>query len=230
MDASADVLAGQVRARRVAIDNDLELLRVRLQQVDPRRVDLRPWARTVVPIVAGLAAVWLFLRRRRSMRSLHDVLVYELRDLYRFDRQLVPALARMSAKASNPELRDALDQLRSRTERHIERLERVFRSIGAKPAKGGSALLAGIVDDGDRLLKRAGDGDVRDASLIATAERLAHVEIATLGYVRGYAESLGYTYAAQLLEQTLEEDCAAGEQLSRVAERFVRPDAVRRAL
>ena len=70
MDASTNVLAEEVRAKRVAVDNDLELLRVRLQEADPRRmVDVRRWARTGAPILAGTAAIWLWARRRRSVNS-----------------------------------------------------------------------------------------------------------------------------------------------------------------
>ena len=227
MDASPDVLAETVRAKRIAIDNDLELLRVRLKKADPRQVDVKRWARTAVPVAAGTAALWLWRTRRRRVHSLEQLLVHGLTDLYRAEHQLLPALDWMRARAWNEELEKAFDQHRHETEGHIERLERVFRSVSAKPKHGSSAAVAAIVSDGERLLGRKVDRDVRDAWLIATAQRLEHLEIANYGTVRTFAETLGYTYAAQLLQHTLEEEKAADEKLTLLAERFVNPQSIR---
>ena len=83
------------------------------------------------------------------------------------------------------------------------------------------------MSDGERLLARKVDRDVRDAWLIATAQRVEHLEIAAYGTVRTYAETLGYTFAAQLLQQTLEEERATDEKLTHLAERFVNPQSIR---
>jgi ferritin-like metal-binding protein YciE len=227
MDASPEVLAETVRAKRVAIDNDLELLRVRLQNADPRRIDIGTWAKRLLPVAGGTAALWLWTRRRRRVDSLEQLLVHGLTDLYHAEHQLVPALDRMRVQATNVELEKALDHHRYETEGHIERLERVFRSVGAKPKRGSSAAIAAIVTDGERLLARKVDRDVRDAWLIATAQRIEHLEIANYGTVRTYAETLGFTFAAQLLQQTLEEERMADEKLTHLAERFVNPQSIR---
>jgi ferritin-like metal-binding protein YciE len=227
MDASPDVLAETVRAKRVAIDHDLELLRVRLQKADPRRIDTARWAKTVLPVAAGTAALWLWSARRRRVDSLEQLLAHGLMDLYQGEHQLLPALGRMRAQASNEDLEKAFDHHRYETEGHIERLERVFRSIGAKPKRGSSAPIAAIVAEGERLLARKVDRDVRDAWLIATAQRIEHLEIANYGTVRAYAETLGYTFAGQLLQQTLEEERATDQKLTHLAERFVNPQSIR---
>jgi ferritin-like metal-binding protein YciE len=227
MDASPDVLAETVRAKRASIDNDLELLRVRLKKADPRRVDVRRFARTALPIAAGTAALWFWRRRRNHVDSLETLLIHGLSDLSRSEQQLLPALQRMAAAASNPELQGAFEHHRYETQGHVERLDRVFRSIGAKPTGGGSEAIAGLVAEGERLLKGKVDPDVRDAWLIATAQRIEHVEIATYGTVRTYAEILGYTYASQLLQQTLEEERAADAKLTHLAERFVNLQSIR---
>jgi ferritin-like metal-binding protein YciE len=229
VDASPDVLAESVRAKRVAIDNDLELLRLRLQNADPRRIDIGGWATRVLPVAGGTAALWLWTRRRRRVDSLEQLLVHGLTDLYRTEQQLVPALERMRGQASNEELEKAFDQHRHETEGHIERLQRVFRSVGARPKRGSTAAVAAIVSDGERLLARKVNRDVRDAWLIATAQRIEHLEIANYGTVRTYAETLGYTFAAQLLQQTLDEERAADEKLTHLAERFVNPQLIRSA-
>ena len=229
MDASTNVLADEVRAKRIAVDNSLELLRVRLHEADPRRkVDVRRWSRTAAQIAAGSAALWLWSRRRRSVSSLQQLLVYGLNDMYRSEQQLLPALKRMSARTSNPELQKAFEHHRFETEGHVERLERVFRSVGAKtktPKAPGT--IAAIVAESDRLLKAKADPDVRDAWMIATTQRIEHVEIASYGTLRTFAETLGYTYAADLLQQTLEEERAADERLTQLAERFVNPQSMR---
>ena len=133
MDARPESLAEEVRAKRTAIDNDLELLRVRLQKADPRRIDTARWARTAGPIVAGIGAAWWLVRRRRSVSSLHELLVRELSDLFASEQRMIPALERMSAQATNEDLKQVFESHRVETEGHVERLKRVFRSIGARP-------------------------------------------------------------------------------------------------
>jgi ferritin-like metal-binding protein YciE len=228
MDASPDVLAETVRAKRAAIDNDLELLRARLASADPRRrIDPKQVATKALPVLAGTAALWFWRSRRRRVASLEQLLVHGLTDLYHGERQSLPALDRMCMQAWNEELENAFAQHRTETEGHVERLERVFRSIGARPARGSSDGVEAIVADGQRVLARASDRDVRDAWLIATAQRIEHLEIAGYGTARTYAETLGFTHAAQLLQQTLEEERAADEKLTRLAERFVNPQSIR---
>jgi ferritin-like metal-binding protein YciE len=191
MDASPDVLAETVRAKRVAIDNDLELLRIRLQSADPRRhLDVRQIAIKALPFAAGTAALLLWRSRRRRIEQ-------------------------------------TLGQHYEETEAQIERLQRVFRSIGARPKRGSSSAVEAIVDDGERLLAGRSDRDVRDAWIIAVAQRLEHLEIANYGTARTHAETLGFVYAAQLLQQTLEEERAADEKLTTLAERFVNLQSLR---
>jgi ferritin-like metal-binding protein YciE len=230
MDSSPDVLAETVRAKRIAVDNDLELLRVRLQQADPRRIDAKRWARTAVPIAAGAVAVWAWTTRRRAVRSLEDLLAHGLNELNGTERLLVPALRRMAAEASNPELRKAFETHCRETEGHVDRLTRVFRSIGARPNdRDVSTGAAGLIADGESFLKRNMDPDVRDTWLVAAAQRVEHFEIATYGTVRTYAQTLGFTHAANLLQQSLEEERATDEKLTRLAERFINPQSIRSA-
>jgi ferritin-like metal-binding protein YciE len=236
MDASPDVLAETVRAKRNAIDNDLELLRVRVDKADPRRQFDRIAARArevapkALPAVAGLAGLWLWRRNHRQVDSLQKLLVHELANLYDAEQELGPVLNRMVRLASNEDLVRAFEQHRLETDTHVERLERVFRSLGVRPYRRTTAALPAIVEDGDRLLSRKVDRHVRDAWLIATAQRVEHLEIANYGTVRTYAQQLGFLPAAQLLQQTLEEERAADDKLTRLAERFVNPQSIRRSM
>lgn len=231
MDASPDALADTVRAKRAAIDNDIELLRVRVAKADPRRrIDSGRVAKRALPLVAGAAALWMWRSRRRRVDSLEQLMVHGLRQVYDLEQQLLPVLDRMRAQAWDEELEHAFAQHRAETEGHIDRLQRVFRSVGARPRRGSATAIDAIVADGQRLLApRKVDRAVRDAWLIATAQRIEHVEIASYGTLRAYADTLGFTFAADLLQQTLEEERAADDTLTRLAERFVNLQSVRRS-
>jgi ferritin-like metal-binding protein YciE len=230
MDASPDVLAEQIRAKRAAIDNDLELLRVRIQKADPRQIDMERWARVAGPVLAAVAAVWLIARRRRPIRSLNHLLSAGLAEMYEAEQALLPALERMRKLATNPDLEQAFARHLRETEGQLDRLRRVFRSMQVKPRFPGTAAgVPRIIAEGERMLKGIRSSDLVDATLVATAQRIEHVEIATYGTLRTYAETLGYTYPAQLLQQTLEEERATDEALTRLAERFINPHAVRTA-
>jgi ferritin-like metal-binding protein YciE len=199
--------------------------RVRLVEAKPRRqTDVTSVATKVLPFVAGTAAVWFWRSRRRRVNSLEQLLVHGMTELYEAEQQQLEALSRMRAAAWNDQLRRALAQHRADTEVQLHRLGRVFQSIGAKPARGSSSVVAAIVADSERLLARKVDRDVRDAWIIATAQRLEHFEIACYGTVRTYAETLGHVYAAQLLRHTLDEEREANEHLTQLAERFVHGD------
>ena len=235
MDPNPDVLAETVRAKRTAVDNDLELLRVRIAQADPRRrIDRRRMQETakriapkVLPGVAAAAGLLVWRRRRRRVDSLHKLLVHALTELYEAEYDLLPVLGKMAMRASSDELRRAFAQHRSETEGHIDRLERAFRAVDARPRRRSSRSVEAIVRDSERLLARKVDSDVRDAWLIATAQRIEHLEIANYGTARTYAETLGFSHAAQLLQQTLEEERATDEKLTHLAERFVNPQTIR---
>jgi ferritin-like metal-binding protein YciE len=230
MDSSPDVLAEEVRIKRNAVDNDLELLRVRLQKARPTPQDAISWAQRLVPVVAGTAGIWWWSRRRRSVRSLDELLLHALSELYEAERQLVPTLQRMAVRASDPELKKAFETHSVETTGHVDRLHRVFRAIGATPRRRGSAEgLAGIIADAEELLKHKVDRDVRDAWLIATAQRIEHVEISAYGTARTYAQMLAFERAAQLLQETLEEERATDEKLTRLAKGFVNPQSIKSA-
>jgi ferritin-like metal-binding protein YciE len=158
---------------------------------------------------------------------LQDLLVGVLNDVYRAELQLLPVVVRLRDAASNPDLANLFNRHGEESRAHLERLTRVFRSVGARPVRGKSATMAAIENEGRRLLTRETDADVRDAWLIAMAQRAEHLEIANYGTARTYAETLGYTQAAQLLQQTLEEERRMDEQLTHLAERFVNPQSIR---
>jgi ferritin-like metal-binding protein YciE len=176
---------------------------------------------------AGAAAFWAWRRRRRSVRSLKGLLIQTLADLRATEIKSLPVLDRMRRTASNRDLANLFTTHHEETKGQIERLDRALRSIGEKPPRGNSSAIAALRDEAGSLLKRKANGDVRDASLIAIAQRAEHLEIAGYGTARTFALTLGYTYAAELLDETLEEERAMDAQLTSVAERFVNLESIR---
>jgi ferritin-like metal-binding protein YciE len=161
-----------------------------------------------------------------ALASLHDLLVEELRDIYHAERQLLKALPKMAKGASTPRLQQALQEHLTETEQQVDRLERAFgeldQPVRAKKCRG----MEGIVEEGREVLGERGDHDVKDAAIIAAAQRVEHYEIAAYGTVCTYARTLGYDTVAKLLEQTLEEEKAADKKLTELAESGINQMAV----
>ena len=153
-----------------------------------------------------------------SLDSLEKLFIEELRDIYNAEKQLTRALPRMAKAAESNELRDAFTLHTRETEGQIQRLERVFREVGqavrGKKCKG----MEGLIEEGKEKMEEEGEPEVLDAALIASAQKVEHYEIAAYGCLRTYAELLGYTEAAQLLQQNLEEEEATDKKLNQLAE------------
>ena len=152
-----------------------------------------------------------------TAESLQDLFVDELKDVYNAEKQLIRALPRMARAASNPQLRKAFEDHLRQTEGHVSRLERIFKELGA-PARGKRCKgMEGLIEESKEVIEEH-EGSVLDAGLISAAQRVEHYEIAAYGCLRTYAELLGYTQAAKLLQQTLSEEEAADELLNQLAE------------
>jgi ferritin-like metal-binding protein YciE len=216
-----------VRAKRIAIDNDLEVIRVRLRAADPRTADVRRWALSAAPIAGGAALLWLWAKRRRPVRSLRQLLGRGLVDLYRTERQIVPALERLSGRIANPELREAVVRYRVEAQAHSERLERVLRAVGARRSRGKSEAAAGLLAEAHRLAHTKAAAAVRDAWAVGLVRRIVHLKVAAYGAVTSYAEALGESDAALLLRQTVDEEQAADERFAQLGERFVAPQVAK---
>jgi ferritin-like metal-binding protein YciE len=153
-----------------------------------------------------------------DISTLRDAFVDEIRDIYHAEKQLLRALPKLAGAASNDELRSALDNHLAETENQVSRLERVFELIGEKPETRTCAGMAGIIEEGSDVLGEDASGAVLDALIIASAQRAEHYEIAAYGTVAAWAEGLGLTDAAELLRETLDEEKAADETLTELAE------------
>jgi ferritin-like metal-binding protein YciE len=151
------------------------------------------------------------------MSTLRETFLQDLADIYDAEKQLVKALPRMAKAAQNEELRRGIEEHLEQTEEHVQRVEQVFEALEQKAKSKKCKAMAALIEEGQDLIKqKAGD-----AALIAAAQKVEHYEIAAYGSLRSWAEFLDENDAAELLEETLEEEKTTDEKLTEVAENVV---------
>ena len=153
-----------------------------------------------------------------QLETLQDLYVEELRDIYNAENQLVKALPKMAEGASSDELRQGFEEHLEQTKGHAERIEQIFEQLGEKVKGKKCKAMEGLVKEGAETLEEDMNEDVKDAALIAAAQRVEHYEIAGYGTARTYANLLGHDEAVSLLEQTLEEEKETDAKLTQLAE------------
>jgi ferritin-like metal-binding protein YciE len=155
-----------------------------------------------------------------KVNSLHDLYLEQLKDLYDAEHQLIKALPKMAKASSSAELREAFEQHLEKTKEHARRIETIFESMG-ETAKGQKCkAMEGLVKEGSEVIEEDMEDGVKDAALIAAAQRVEHYEMAGYGCVRTYASLLGETKAAGLLEKTLQEEEEPDRTLGGIAEQI----------
>lgn len=154
------------------------------------------------------------------MKLIHlsDVLLHQLQDAQSAEQQLVEALPKMANAAKNPELKAAFESHLEETKRQLDRVTDLITALGGKSGKTKCVAMAGIVKEGDDLIKEDGVDSVKDAALITAAQRVEHYEIAVYGSAKALATLLGHEKEAQIIEEILEEEHAADETLNEIAE------------
>jgi ferritin-like metal-binding protein YciE len=160
-----------------------------------------------------------------EFNSLEDLFRHELKDLYDAEHRIIEALPQMAEKASNSSLKHAFENHLRQTEKHVERLEAIFEHLGVDPERVKCDGIVGLIKEGSTVLSAEGDPDAIDAGLIASAQKVEHYEIAGYGTVRTFAQRLNNHYAAELCEQTLEEEKDTDQLLTKIAEASVNPAA-----
>ncbi len=154
------------------------------------------------------------------MSTLRETLLSELADVYDAEKQITKALPKMAKAAEHEELKEAFETHLEETERQIERLDEVFEALGEKPKGKKCKAMQGIIAEGEEMIKN----DEGDAALIAAAQKVEHYEIATYGSLVSWARLLEEEEAADLLEQTLDEEKATDEKLTETAESAINVD------
>jgi ferritin-like metal-binding protein YciE len=160
-----------------------------------------------------------------KLNSLDDLLVHELQDIYHAEGQILKALPKMAKAATHPELQGAFEEHLEQTEGQVERLDQAFKLLGV-PAKGRKCEgMAGLIEEGKKMMEEDAEPSVMDAALIAAAQKIEHYEIASYGCVCTYAEMLGYDQVHDLLGQNLEEEELTDEKLTALAESVINIEA-----
>jgi ferritin-like metal-binding protein YciE len=149
--------------------------------------------------------------------SLHDLFVEQLQDLYSAETQLVQALPKMAAAASHDPLKQAFEHHLQETRDHVLRLDDIFGELGTTPGTEMCEAMRGLIAEGEEIVQAQGDAAVKDAALIAAAQRVEHYEIAAYGTVRTIADELDLGNAKDILDQTLDEESNADKLLTKIA-------------
>lgn len=160
-----------------------------------------------------------------ALRSMEDLFLHTLKDIYYAERQILRTLPRMMKKAGSPELKKAFETHRDETERQIERLQKVFESLDAAARGIKCEAIEGIIAEAEHLAEEIEDKEVLDAGLIGSAQAVEHYEITRYGTLIAWAEQLGMKDAVKLLRETLEEEKKTDKLLSEMAESRVNKQA-----
>jgi ferritin-like metal-binding protein YciE len=157
----------------------------------------------------------------KDIRTLDDLFVHTLRDIYYAENQIVKALPDMIEKASDPGLKQGFQSHLGETKNHVKRLEQVFQMHGVEASGIDCPAIDGIIEEADDVAGEIDDKDVLDAALIAAAQAVEHYEMTRYGSLIAWAKQLGRNDCASVLQQTLEEEKAADSKLTTIAEQKV---------
>jgi ferritin-like metal-binding protein YciE len=160
-----------------------------------------------------------------TQKTLHDVFLDELRDVYHAEHQVTKALPKMIKKAGSADLRSAFRVHLDETRGQIKRLEKAFKLLDLKPRGVPCEGMAGILKEGNETMQDGLDGALLDAALIAAAQRVEHYETAAYGTLAAWAKTMGHDEVATLLEETLNEEKNADTKLSQLAESGINQSA-----
>jgi len=160
-----------------------------------------------------------------KLDTLKKLYLEELRDVYNAEQQLVKALPKMAKAATSEVLRDAFETHLQETRGHVDRLEQVMQGLGEKVRGKHCDGIEGIIEEGQSVMEEDFDETTMDACLIAAGQRAEHYEIAAYGTLVAWANAMGHTEAAELLQETLDEEKAADEKLTSLAEAGINQEA-----
>lgn len=163
----------------------------------------------------------------KTLNSMEDLFINQIEDLYDAEKRITKALPKMIDAATSSNLKEALQHHLTETEGHVTRLERIFSGLNRTPERETCEAMKGLLSEGEEMIKADGAPDVKDAALIAAAQRVEHYEMSGYGTARTFAQRLGYTDAASLLQSTLREEMAADKKLTEIAESSVNVRAAR---
>jgi len=165
----------------------------------------------------------------KEIQSMNDLFLHTLRDIYYAEKQILKALPQMIEKATDAELKEGFSDHLEETRDHVTRLEEVFQMLDETAKTVQCPAIDGIIKEANEVAADIADKDVLDAALIMAAQAVEHYEITRYGTLIAWAKQLGRDDCVQLLLETLDEEKAADEKLTDVAERHVNEEAVEAA-
>lgn len=163
----------------------------------------------------------------KELNSLTDLFEEELKDVYGAEQQVMESLPKMIEAASSKELKDKFERHMKQTEQQLKRLEQVFEMLDLEPEAEDCEGMAGIIEDGEKILEAHGEPHVKDAAIIAAAQKVEHYEIASYGTLKEFAMTMGLDDVAEKLSMTLNEEHKTDTMLTDLAERAVNVKAVK---
>ena len=161
-----------------------------------------------------------------KLETLHKLFVHELKDIHSAERQLLDALPKMAEAAKNDDLKAAFNTHLEETKGQIQRLDTIFKGLDFQPGGHKCVAMAGLIEEGEEMCKADAEEHVRDAGLIACAQRVEHYEIAAYGTAVALASKLGMQEAAALLRETLEQEGKTDRDLTHLAEKIINFEAL----
>ena len=154
----------------------------------------------------------------KEIKTMDELFVHTLRDIYYAENQITKALPKMIEKASDQQLKQGFEQHLRETEGHIRNLDEVFRLMDMEPSGVDCPAIDGIIEEANEVAGEVDDKNVLDAALIAAAQAVEHYEITRYGTLITWAEQLGYDDCAEILKQNLADEKATDEKLTQLAE------------
>lgn len=164
-----------------------------------------------------------------SLNNFDDLLTHQLEDVYDAEHQIMEALPLMANAASSSDLKNAFNTHLMETRDQAKRLEKVFQLLGKEPKRTTCPAMKGLIKEGNETISASGDPKVKDAALIASAQRVEHYEIAAYGTLRTLANQIGQQDAARLFQATLDEEGRTDKKLTMLAESHINAEAAMRA-
>lgn len=165
------------------------------------------------------------MKMNQDSSKLQKLFEEELKDIYWAEKALLKAIPKMIKNASSEDLVQALENHLSETEEQVRRAEQVFEVLGKEPKTKKCEAMDGLIKEAEQIMKESEEGVMRDAGIISAAQKVEHYEIASYGTLRTFAQTLGLEDAVSLLEQTLEEEKAADDKLTEVAQSAINMEA-----
>jgi ferritin-like metal-binding protein YciE len=153
-----------------------------------------------------------------AIKNLEELFVDELKDVYDAERRITKALPKMIKAATSEELSNALQEHLQQTEEHVARLDRIFEDLGKTAGRKTCQAMVGLLEEGEALMEEEAPESVMDAALIAAAQKVEHYEMATYGCLRDWARLLGNNEAAEILQETLDEEGDTDKKLTEIAQ------------